>query len=188
MILSPAEAQTLLTAAREAITAHLEHRTPVLPEATGALAEPCGAFVTLRIGRTLRGCIGSITAVRPLLETVERMAVESAFHDPRFAPLSALELGRIAIELSVLSPLRQIESIEEIVPGTHGIYLRYGSRSGLLLPQVAEEHGWDRETFLRNTCYKAGLMSECWQDPRIEIFIFTAEIFTEPDRTESHRA
>jgi AmmeMemoRadiSam system protein A len=177
MILSPAEAQTLLTSAREAITAHLEHRTPVLPEATGALAEPCGAFVTLRIGRTLRGCIGSITA-----------AVESAFHDPRFAPLSALELGRIAIELSVLSPLRQIESIEEIVPGTHGIYLRYGSRSGLLLPQVAEEHGWDRETFLRNTCYKAGLMSECWQDPRIEIFIFTAEIFTEPDRTESHRA
>lgn len=182
MTLSPAEGKTLLAAAREAITAHLEHRTAELPEAVGAFAEPCGAFVTLRIDRALRGCIGSITAVRPLLETVVQMAVESAFHDPRFAPLSALELGRIMIEVSVLSPLRQISGIEEIVPGTHGIYLRYGGRSGLLLPQVAEEQGWDRETFLRHTCYKAGLMTECWQDPRIEIFIFTAEIYTEAHR------
>lgn len=105
------------------------------------------------------------------------MAVAAAFEDPRFRPVTAAEMKDLEMEISVLSPLARIEDPEKIAVGTHGIYLRKGGRSGLLLPQVATEYGWDRKTFLQQTCRKAGLPEDAWQDEDIEIYIYSAEIF-----------
>jgi AmmeMemoRadiSam system protein A len=125
----------------------------------------------------LRGCIGLIEAVKPLAETVQEMARSAAFGDPRFPPLTAQEFKDIDIEISVLTPFRQVKNVDEIQVGVHGLYLRNGSYRGLLLPQVATEHKWDRDTFLQQTCYKAGLPSLAWKDPKTEIYVFSADIF-----------
>ena len=117
----------------------------------------CGAFVTLKIDGNLRGCIGLIEGIRPLYQTVIEMAQASAFNDPRFTPLTRAEFDRIEIEISVMTPPREISSLDEIEVGKHGLIIRKGYNSGLLLPQVATEYNWDRETFLRHTCLKAGL-------------------------------
>ncbi len=169
----------LLRTAREAITARLQERKPVFPEPTATLKEKCGAFVTLHKGERLRGCIGFVVATRPLIETVREAARASAFNDPRFPPLKASELGEIDIEISVLSPLRRVASVEEVRVGVHGVMLRNGLYSGLLLPQVASEYGWDRETFLTHTCYKAGLPGDCWRSAETEIEVFSAVVFAE---------
>ena len=169
----------LLQTAREAISAALSRRAPVYPEPTPALACPCGAFVTLKKRGQLRGCIGHVTAERQLGETVKEVAVASAFEDPRFTPLSAEELPSVRIEISVLSPLEAITDPDRIVVGVHGIKIRRGPCAGLLLPQVATEQGWDRETFLRHTCLKAGLPSDAWTDPATQIEIFSAIVFGE---------
>jgi hypothetical protein len=139
----------------------------------------CGAFVTLHKEGALRGCIGQIYAVKPLFETIKSMAVSSAFQDPRFPPLRKEELSSIEIEISVLSPLEEVDSVDNIKVGTHGIYLKKGYKSGLLLPQVAVEQNWNLETFLTHTCHKAGLGGNCWKEPDTEIYIFSAEIFKE---------
>ena len=141
----------------------------------------CGAFVTLHSRGKLRGCIGNMTGVRPLLDTIKQMAEASAFEDPRFSPLSAKELPEADIEISVLSPLRLIRNMEEIEVGRHGLYIRREGASGVLLPQVAAEQGWDRDTFLTHVCYKAGLPGSCYREPETEIQIFTAEIFGEKE-------
>ena len=177
--LTPEEKQILLLTARRAITARLEKRKPKVPEPTELLKKKCGAFVTLHKQGNLRGCIGFVIASKPLIETVAEAAQSSAFGDPRFPPLTAREVNLIDIEISVLSPPRRIESVEEIRVGEHGIMLRSGFRSGLLLPQVATEYGWDRDTFLTHTCYKAGLPDECWRSPDTEIEIFSAVVFGE---------
>jgi AmmeMemoRadiSam system protein A len=177
--LTEAERTTLLETARRAIAARFEARLLPVPEATPALRAPCGAFVTLKIEGRLRGCIGHISAAAPLIETVRDMALASAFDDPRFPPLARDELERAAIEVSVLSPLRRIRDPEEIRVGTHGILMRRGGRSGLLLPQVATEQGWDRQEFLVHTCRKAGLDDGAWQDPDTAIEIFSAIVFGE---------
>ena len=177
--LTSEEKQILLQTARRAITARLENRKPQYPEPTELLKKKCGAFVTLHKHGSLRGCIGFVIASKPLLETVAEAAQSSAFGDPRFPALTAGELNQIDIEISVLSPLRRIETVEQIRVGEHGIMLRSGFRSGLLLPQVATEYGWDRDTFLTHTCYKAGLPGECWHSPDTEIEIFSAVVFGE---------
>ena len=105
------------------------------------------------------------------------MAVAAAFEDPRFSPVTADELKELDVEISVLTPFRKIENIEEIQVGVHGLYMKKGFYSGLLLPQVATEYHWDRKTFLEQTCRKAGLPSTAWQDKDIEIYIFSADIF-----------
>ena len=179
MNLSQQEKELLLRTARESIRAHLEHSHFSPSEQTGNLSIPCGAFVTLRKSAALRGCIGNIVATRPLIDTVCRMAVESSFHDPRFPPLNDFELDQIEIEISVLSPLVRISSPEEIQTGLHGVYLRRGIRSGLLLPQVATEQGWNRDNFLTHTCYKAGLQRDSWKEAETELFTFTAVVFSE---------
>lgn len=171
--------QVLLHTAREAIFATLEERPSDYPHASGILQTTCGAFVTLHERGALRGCIGHIIGHKPLIETVKEMAVASAFQDPRFPPLRKKEADSIDIEISVLSPLEKIDSVDTIVPGKHGIYIKRGSASGVLLPQVATEQGWDRETFLTHTCYKAGLRGACWKNPDTEIYIFTAVIIKE---------
>jgi AmmeMemoRadiSam system protein A len=177
--LTPEEQKILLQTARQAITARLEDRKPKYPEPTELLKKKCGAFVTLHKRGRLRGCIGFVTAGKPLIDTVAEAAQSSAFGDPRFPALTAKEVDQIDIEISVLTPLRRIESVEEIRVGEHGIMLRSGFRSGLLLPQVATEYGWDRDTFLAHTCQKAGLPGECWRSADTEIEIFSAVVFGE---------
>jgi len=105
------------------------------------------------------------------------MAEEAAFNDPRFTPVSKGELKDLDIEISALTPLRQIENVEEIEVGRHGLYIEKGFFSGLLLPQVATEYGWDRETFLEHTCLKAGLPRDAWKAEDTVISIFSADIF-----------
>jgi AmmeMemoRadiSam system protein A len=183
------EKLTLLTEARETIAARFSERFSERPTGrreaagrrtpSGALSEPCGAFVTLRKEGNLRGCIGFVAASKPLLETVREVAVAAAFEDPRFPPLGEEELPKLTIEISVLSPLKRISDVGEIIVGTHGIMMKRGFRSGLLLPQVATEQGWDRETFLTHACYKAGLPGDAWKSPDTTIEIFTALVFHE---------
>lgn len=116
-----------------------------------------GCFVTIKQKGQLRGCIGNFQSERPLFKEVAEMAVASASKDPRFYPMKQEDLGDFTVEISVLSKLEKIEDIQQIEIGHHGIYLEKGYYRGVLLPQVATEHGWDRETFLKQTCIKAGL-------------------------------
>ncbi|HEX9189471.1 MAG TPA: AmmeMemoRadiSam system protein A [Vicinamibacteria bacterium] len=177
--LTPNERAALLRAAREAIAAHFERRKAALPAATGALAETRGAFVTLhRKDGALRGCVGLLRSDRPLLETVARMAVAAAVEDGRFSPVAAGEVPSLRIEVSALGPLEPIRP-EAVEVGRHGLLISHRERRGVLLPQVPVEHGWDRETFLRHTCGKAGLPEEDWKEPGAELLGFTAEVFGE---------
>jgi AmmeMemoRadiSam system protein A len=141
------------------------------------LRQKSGAFVTLKKKGELRGCIGYIKAVRPLDETVKEMAIQAAFHDPRFNPLNKNEMEDIEMEISVISPMKRIENIDEIEVGTHGIYIEKAGNSGLLLPQVATENHWDKKTFLEYTCWKAGLPKDAWKSKDTTIYIFSAEVF-----------
>lgn len=141
------------------------------------LQEKRGAFVTVTKAGQLRGCIGYVQPYKPLYQTVEEMAAQAAFNDPRFNPVSAQELPDLEIEISVLTPLRRIRDVQEIVVGKHGILIEKGFYSGLLLPQVATEYGWDRKTFLEHTCLKAGLPTGAWKDKDVAISIFSADIF-----------
>ncbi len=180
--LTEEEKRYLLSLARETIAAKLERRKPIpMEEPTGALTEYCGAFVTLHRKGQLRGCIGHMTGVSPLFQTVSEMALASAFQDPRFSPLTKAEFADVDIEISVLTPLEKIEDMSLVETGRHGLYMKRGYHSGVLLPQVATEQGWDRETFLAQTCRKAGMESSCYLDPKTEIFTFEAIVFGEGD-------
>ena len=171
--------QKLLEIARKSIEGYLkEARIPVFSVADRELTEKGAAFVTLTKGGRLRGCIGVTEAVHPLYQTISSCAVSAAFSDPRFPPLARKELSQIRIEISVLTPLQKIEGLEEIEVGRHGLSITKGSRRGLLLPQVAVEYGWDRQTFLEETCGKAGLPADGWKSGA-DIYIFSAEIFHE---------
>ncbi|MGQ9688210.1 MAG: AmmeMemoRadiSam system protein A [Desulfobaccales bacterium] len=183
MDLSAADQELLFRVARNSIQAHLRGKKAALPQATSPiLNEPRGVFVTLHRHGRLRGCIGYLEAAKPLLAAVQEMAEAAAFSDPRFPPVRAEELADLDVEISILSPMRQIKNIEEIEVGRHGLYLEQGLRRGLLLPQVATEYGWDRLTFLKQTCAKAGLPPDAWQDPSTRIYVFSADIFHEPKK------
>jgi AmmeMemoRadiSam system protein A len=178
--LSRADRRLLLQLAREAISAELAGVPLSLPAVTGKnLLAQRGAFVTLHKHGQLRGCIGTFAPRKSLYEVVADMALSAAFHDPRFPPLARSELPSVEIEVSALTPLRRISDTNAIQVGTHGIYIINGPYQGVLLPQVATEHKWDRRTFLDQTCIKAGLSPGCWQDPTAEIHVFSAEIFNE---------
>lgn len=180
--LNALERASLLRAAREAIAARLASREASLPPLEGGLAEVRGAFVTLRRAADghLRGCVGRLEGDAPLLLTVMNMAVAAAIHDRRFDPVTAGELVSLRIEISVLSPLEPIRP-SDIEVGRHGLLLRHGLRSGVLLPQVAVEQGWHREVFLAHTCRKAGLPPDTWKLPDAELLGFTATVFDEDD-------
>jgi AmmeMemoRadiSam system protein B/AmmeMemoRadiSam system protein A len=176
--LTPEEKGLLHRIARESIEARCKRKDPPRPEVNSVrLKEPRGAFVTLKKHGELRGCIGHIVGDLPLDRTISEMAVAAAFHDPRFPALTEAELEEIEIEISVLTPLKRIHRMEEITVGKHGIFMKRGTRSGLLLPQVATEQGWDCGTFVENTCRKAGLPSDAWKDPETEMYVFSAQIF-----------
>lgn len=176
--LTPEEKALLHRIARQSVEACLNNRQASLPKNLPArLQAPGGAFVTLRKNNQLRGCIGHVVARRPLAETVLTMSQAAATEDPRFRPVRRDEFPELEFEISVLTPLRLISDVNLIQVGTHGIYVRQGNRSGLLLPQVASEYGWDRLTFLEQTCRKAQLAADAWKDPTTQIFIFSAEVF-----------
>ncbi|MEW6388384.1 MAG: AmmeMemoRadiSam system protein A [Thermodesulfobacteriota bacterium] len=180
MHLSESDQKLLFQVARASIQAHLKGQSPSYPRVTPpSLCEPRGVFVTLTRQGRLRGCIGYVEAVKPLLPAVQEMALAAAFHDPRFPPLREEELADLELEISVLTPMRQIAKVDEIEVGKHGLIIVKGMHRGLLLPQVATEYKWDRQTFLEQTCCKAGLPPDAWKDPDTRIYVFTAEILTE---------
>jgi AmmeMemoRadiSam system protein A len=152
-------------------------KPPKFEPVSEKLNEKRGVFVTIHKREMLRGCIGWLQASEPLYKTVTNMAEAAAFKDPRFRPVSKDELDFLEYEISVLTPFQKVQDINEIQVGTHGLLLRNGGRSGLLLPQVASDRSWDRVTFLEETCRKAGLSRETWKDPETEIFIFSADVF-----------
>ncbi len=154
-------------------------KVPAFEVTSPALLEDRGAFVTITQEGSLRGCIGYIIGVKPLYQTVREVAESAALRDPRFNPVQPEELPGLHLEISALSVPRPIKEIEEIQVGVHGIIIRRGYHQGLLLPQVATEYGWDRQTFLQQTCRKAGLPLDAWQEKDTEIEIFSAEVFGE---------
>ncbi|MDQ7830803.1 MAG: AmmeMemoRadiSam system protein A [Desulfovibrionaceae bacterium] len=176
--LTDAEKSALKELVWRRIMDRLNGRDTGVPEPlTDVLREPYGAFVTLKRRDQLRGCIGHIVADRPLWDNVADMALAAAFDDPRFAPLTRAELDGLEVEITVLSPLAPCPDPERIEVGRHGLFLRRGMHSGLLLPQVAVEWGWDRRTFLRQTCRKAGLPEDAWRDAKTDIYWFEGVVF-----------
>jgi AmmeMemoRadiSam system protein A len=141
----------------------------------------CGAFVTLHIKGSLRGCIGYIEGIKPIPDTIIDMAKASAFRDPRFMPLSQSEYEKIDIEISVLSPIEKVKGVSDIVVGRDGLIISNSGRSGLLLPQVATENNWDLAHFLEHTCYKAGLPGDAWKREDTVIQKFSAQVFGEKE-------
>jgi len=179
--LSDAEKDGLLKLARESVETAVKDRKLYenVPLGFESFNRELGAFVTLKEHGELRGCIGSISPVRPLAETVRDVAAEAAVQDPRFAPVSIAELGQLEYEISVLSPLRRVLDVSQIQVGRDGLIMKRGDKLGLLLPQVPVEQHWDRKTFLEETCHKAGLPTNAWQDRDTDIFSFTALVFSE---------
>lgn len=179
-LLSGAEKKKLLAISRKTLEEHVSARTVTdTPVSEQRLLERRGAFVTLNIKGQLRGCIGYIKPVVPLYKAVMEMTVAASSKDMRFRPVTMGELKDITIEISVLTPLKLINSVNEIQVGTHGLYIVHGFNSGLLLPQVATHYHWGREEFLRHTCSKAGLPADAWKDKEARIYIFSAQIFSE---------
>ncbi len=173
--------ETLLKIARDAIEKAVSgDKANEPPEVDDpVLHTKCGAFVTITEAGQLRGCIGYTEAFKPLYQTVHECAISAALHDYRFMPLKPEELDNIHLEISVLSPLVKVENLDDIEVGKHGLMISLGSNRGLLLPQVASEYGWDRQTFLEHTCRKAGLPPDAYGNPNASIEYFTAEIFEE---------
>ena len=180
-MLNEAQRKRLLQIARESIASYVKDgKRKEFKELDPLLNKPLGAFVTLREAGELRGCIGNMVGSGPLYQTIADMAIEAATGDPRFPKLSLAEISKIEIEISVLSPLQKIKNIDEInIPG-HGVIVKQGFRSGVYLPQVAIETGWNKEEFLTSLCaHKAGLPPDAWKSESTEIYIFTAEVFGE---------
>jgi uncharacterized protein len=173
------ERKMLLQIAHEAIVALVEGRDISFPIPCPHLAEPRGVFTTIYSSGKLRGCVGFPVASLPLFKAVAETARAAASEDPRFAPVSLPEARTLHIAISILSPLSSITP-SAIEIGRHGLVISDGSRRGLLLPQVPVEHGWDRNTFLEQTCLKAGLPPDAWRTGA-HIEAFTAEVFGESD-------
>jgi AmmeMemoRadiSam system protein A len=181
-VLTPNQRNQLLSIARTSIESVLNGARPRVDEASldPQLTRPSGAFVSLHThDGDLRGCIGSIQAVAPLCHAVSSNAINAAFRDPRFHPLTREELPGVHIEISVMSPIEVVTAVDSIEVGRDGLIISRGGRAGLLLPQVATEYGWDRETFLAHTCGKAGLPQDAWRHPDTKIERFSAEVFSE---------
>jgi AmmeMemoRadiSam system protein A len=180
---SEAGQRQLLAWARAAIAAELGLGPPVVvreEDLSEDLRAPHGAFVTLKKGRDLRGCIGRLDFEVPLWKNVLRSAVSSAFEDPRFEPLSPRELPEVRIEISVLEPPVLLPDPADFDPQVHGIIVERGGRRALLLPKVAQEYGWDARQTLETVCWKAGLPPDAWRDPAARLMVFTAFDFAEP--------
>lgn len=179
--LTAEERKELFRIARASVEAAVRDKPmPETSPLTPVLGEKRGVFVTLKVRGQLRGCIGYIEAVKPLYRAAAEMAREAAVGDPRFPPVSEKELPLLEYEISVLTPKRQISDPKEFVTGKHGIIVERDGRSGVFLPQVAPEQGWDRETTLSYLCaHKAGLPADAWKDKRTKLYVFEAEVVEE---------
>jgi AmmeMemoRadiSam system protein A len=177
-MLTPTDRARLLRLARACLEARVRRQLPPGAERGGGLDAAMGAFVTIHTAGELRGCLGRIEADRPIADHVAHLATIVSDSDPRFRPLVSSELGTTVIEISALTPEEEVRDIAEIDVGRHGLIVELGHRRGLLLPQVATEHGWNRETFLEHTCLKAGLSADAWRHGA-RIFTFEAEVFHE---------
>lgn len=172
---TPEQRAELLSIARRAIRERVYGRADSRPASTDpALCAPGAAFVTLTRAGALRGCIGYVHAIRPLAEAIAHCAASAATGDPRFPPVTPRELPDLHIELSVLSPLSPVQDPRQIQVGVHGLHISKAGRHGLLLPQVASELGWNRDTFLRQVCLKAGLPPDAWRHGA-DLQVFTVE-------------
>lgn len=179
--LQPSDKKSLLLFARETISRFLLTETVPLARGFNAnLRQPCGVFVTLKKKGELRGCIGRIIGDEPLCKLVGAMAIQAALNDRRFSPLSPDELNDIEIEISVLTPMKQVSGAGDIVIGRDGVLLSKGGHSAVFLPQVATEQGWGREEMLDNLCRKAGLNSGCWKKGT-QFSTFQAVMFSEAE-------
>ena len=180
-MLDAAERSALLLVARRAALEALD--LPVSgdpPAISDRLRRPGAAFVTWKRDGRLRGCIGSVHPVRPLVEDVAVHALDALQKDPRFPPARAKEFPRYTLEISVLSPLELVnDPLGSVEVGRHGLYVKKGGRAGLLLPQVAVEWRWDVPSFLSQACLKAGLPADAWRDPTspAEVYTFEADVF-----------
>jgi len=180
--LTPEEQKELIRLARKTIESYLKDKSVSEYRTNNqSLLRRVGTFVTLNKHHTLRGCIGNFTSHNPLYKNIQMMAVAAAVDDPRFRRVSSDELKDIEIEISVLSELEPVASIDEIKVGEHGIYVTKGFYRGVLLPQVATEYGWDRDTFISETCVKAGLPPDEWKKGNIKIEKFKAQVFSEAE-------
>jgi len=180
-MLDEATKAALLKLAREAVENAVRGVSPPLPPGgLDLLGEHRGAFVTLKKRGQLRGCIGYPEPIKPLGDALLDSAASAALRDPRFPPVTPDELPDLELEVSVLTKPEPVANIEDIQVGKHGLIIRQGFTSGLLLPQVATEWGWDRETFLEHTCQKAGLPKDAWRGD-VEILSFSAEVFGEDE-------
>lgn len=179
--LTDGDRKELLRIARATLREHLA--TGYLPPGAPhrkSLLRPTGAFVTVRVAGALRGCMGRVEPDRPLYLAVEELTVAAASRDPRFEPVRLEELTEARLSISVLSALEPC-AIERVELGRHGLVVTRGPRRGLLLPQVAIEHGWDVTRFLDETCGKAGLGPGAWREPETRLEQFTADGFSESD-------
>ena len=175
-MISEADQKRLLSLARRALEARVRRTDP--PEIDVHLDIRSGAFVTILHAGDLRGCLGRLDSTSPLPQLVVELAQSVADSDPRFDPVRLDELAAIAFEISVLTPEVELGSVDAIEVGRHGLIVEHGHHRGLLLPQVATEHGWDRDTFLDHACLKAGLLPGAWKRGA-RVFVFEAEVFGE---------
>ncbi len=180
---SDRQRRELLSIARTAISSYLTTgEEPDIEVDDPDLKMRLGGFVTIKKDGELRGCLGNMVGVGPFYMLVRDMAIASAVNDPRFPPLQKDELGDIDIEISALSPMRRIEDPYEIEMGKHGVMVRMGRRSGVYLPQVATDSGWTFEEFMGSLCvHKAGIPRDAWRTGQAEIYVYTAEVFSEKD-------
>jgi AmmeMemoRadiSam system protein A len=177
-MLNEEDQKQLLALARQSLEARVTRGRAPEVAFTGPFALRRGAFVSIHSGEDLRGCLGHLALDAPLGQTVVHLGGAVADSDPRFAAVAEHELPFLHIEISVLTPERPIASIAEIEIGRHGLIVEDGYARGLLLPQVATEHGWNRELFLDHTCLKAGLPADAWHHGA-RILIFEAQVFSE---------
>jgi hypothetical protein len=176
--LSTQHQSILLAIARQSIACCVRTgQLCVEPREEKALNARLGCFVSIKKDGRLRGCIGNFQSQWPLYREVAEMACAAATKDPRFYPMEETDLDKFHVEISVLSPLQKIDDIQAIQVGTHGLYIEKGFHRGVLLPQVAVEYGWDRDTFLQQTCTKAGLPANAWDSENADIYIFSAQVF-----------
>jgi hypothetical protein len=175
------EKQKLLEIARETLENYIRSGKISKYKIDNAnICQNRGAFVTLTKDGQLRGCIGRIVADEPLYKVISEMAIQAAVEDPRFTPVRENELSDIHVEISVLTPFKKVESLDDIKIGTHGLILRKGFSSGLFLPQVPVEQGWDKKTYLEQLCHKAGLSDkDAYLDDDVQLMSFEAIVFGE---------
>jgi len=180
---SPDERSVLLRLAHDSILSAVQKRAIPLDPPTARLAEPRGAFTSLYLRGELRGCVGYVLPKESVYRTVAETARAAAFEDTRFYPVTLAEAQALEIELSILSQPQPI-SAEAIEIGRHGLLISKDAHRGLLLPQVAADHNWDRVTFLEQTCRKAGLPLDAWKNGA-KIEAFNAEVFGDDNCTAS---